>query len=254
MDRLSSKAAALLPFTLQPLQAQKLYLSAAYQIAQAISQGRWDPGDKLPPERELAEMLNVSRTTVRQAMAALEALTVIQIRSGVGAFIKPEALKVIAEEIVSEMVTLGDPLLLVDARAILEPGIAGLAAQNREAPDLAHLERYVQGMDAINTGGISPREFIDADIEFHMAIGAATHNPPAIMLVMELVRWMRQRVWLTGAYLIVSKRGPQYQADHRAILAAITQQDSEAAKSQMAEHLAGIAANLRSFSQISEEA
>jgi DNA-binding FadR family transcriptional regulator len=108
-------------------------------------------------------------------------------------------------------------------------------------------------MDAIDTGGLTAHQFIDTDLEFHMAIGTATHNPPAISLMAELVRWMRQRVWLTGSHLIVSKRGPQYQADHRAILAAIAGQDSEAARSRMAEHLASISSNLRSFSQISEE-
>lgn len=238
---------------LQPVEPRKLYLSAASQIAEAISRGRWNPGDKLPPERELAEMLHISRSSLRQALAALEAIAVIHRKAGVGTFVQDGALEAISQEIVSELVTKGDPLMLVEARWSLEPSVAQLAAKNRDSGDIAVLERALRLMDRFDNESTSPAEFIDADIEFHLSIANASHNPILIHLFEEIADQLRHRIWLIAALPVVAKRANQYQVHHYSIYEAIRNQQTVKAQHLMADHLQSIADNLRSISAIAEE-
>lgn len=237
---------------LKPAQVHKLYLTSANEIAQAISRGAWKPGDKLPPERELARMLDVSRSTLRQALAALEALSVIRIRAGVGAFIQEEALEIIEDELVSELVAEGDPMMLVEARLCIEPGMALLAAENHEVDDLVQLKHALEQMDRFQDweGGVRPVDFIQADIDFHMSIAVASKNAVLIRLYEQLVDQMRHRVWIKAAVPVIEKRAASYQEDHTRICEAIQQRQEAKARQLMREHLRGIQTNLRSLSSI----
>lgn len=238
---------------LKPIEPPKLYLIAAGQIAEAINRGRWHPNDKLPSERELAKIFNISRSSVRQALTALEAVGVIYIRVGVGSFVSEKALEVISQEIISELVTEGDPLLLVEARRAIEPGIVRLAAQCRENEDLVRMESALQRMDQFSDESISPADFVEADIDFHLSIALASHNPLLIRLFEEVVDQMHHRVWLTAAFPIVAKRASQYQAQHHSVCEAIRNEDADKAYQVMTDHLGIIRTNLISFSAISAE-
>jgi GntR family transcriptional repressor for pyruvate dehydrogenase complex len=238
---------------LKPIESPKLYLIAASQIAEGISRGRWNPNDKLPSERELAQIFNISRSSVRQALTALEAVGVIYKKVGVGSFVTEGAMEVISQEIVSELVTEGDPLLLVEARQVLEPGIVKLAAQCRENEDLVRIESALERMDQYSDESISSADFVDADIDFHLSIALASRNPLLIRLFEEVIDRMRHRVWLKAAFPIVAKRASQYQAQHHSIYKAIRNKETTKAQDVMTEHLDNIRANLISFSAISTE-
>lgn len=238
---------------LKPIESSKLYLSAVSQIAEAISRGRWNPRDKLPSERELAQIFNISRSSVRQALTALESVGVIYKKVGVGSFVTAGALEVISQKIISELVTEGDPMMLVEARQVLEPGIAKLAAQYRDDEDLARLEAALHRMELSDHDNPSAADFIDADIDFHLAIALASHNPLLIRLFEEVTDRMRHRVWLKAAIPVVSRRAQQYQAQHRSLYESIRNKEVAKARRVMADHLRNIRANLISFSAITTE-
>jgi GntR family transcriptional regulator, transcriptional repressor for pyruvate dehydrogenase complex len=238
---------------LQPIETSKLYLMAVSQIAEAISRGRWNPGDRLPPERELCRLFDISRSSVRQALTALEAVGVIQKKAGVGSFVREGALEVISQEIITELVTEGDPIMVVEARRCIEPGIAQVAALNRKNEDLVRLEDVLKLMERFGQPPISAPEYVDADIDFHGFIALATHNPLIIRLFEQIADRMRQRVWLTAAFPVVDRRAAQYQVHHRALFEAIRDQEPTRARRIASAHLQNIDANLLSISAITTE-
>lgn len=238
---------------LQPIETPRLYLVAASQIAEAIAGGRWAPASKLPSERDLAQIFQISRSSVRQALTALEAVGVIRKKAGVGSFVEEDALDIISQELVSEMVSEGDPTMLTEAREVIEPGIAELAARSRDEEDLARIETRLNEMERFSREDTLPAQYVEADIDFHSCIASATHNPLLIRLFTEVSEQMRQRVWLTAAFPVVARRAAQYQDHHRGLYLAIRDRDAAQAKRIMREHLRSIRANLQSISAITTE-
>lgn len=239
--------------TLKPIEATSVHLIAASQIAEAINRGEWNPGDKLPAERELAEILGISRSSLRQALTALEAVGVIRKRAGVGSFVQDKALEIISQEIVAELVTEGDPLMLLEARQMLEPELARIAATRRTEEDLRRMERHIKEMDQAGFVVFSPSRFVEADIDFHVAIATAAHNPVLKRLFEEVADQMRHRVWLQAALPVVLRRATEYETHHHEIFAAIEAGEGKRAQRMMVAHLQTIHDNLRSFSAITTE-
>lgn len=239
--------------TLKPIEATNVHLIAASQIAEAINRGEWSAGDKLPAERELAEIMGISRSSLRQALTALEAVGVIRKKAGVGSFVQDGALQIIAEEIVAELVTEGDPLMLLEARQLLEPELARLAATRRTDDDLVRMRTYMTEMDRFDMLTFSAEHFVEADIEFHLAIAAAAHNPLLLKLFSEVADQMGHRVWLQAALPVVLRRAPEYESHHVYIFEAIKAGDARNARQAMVNHLQSIQDNLRSFSAITTD-
>lgn len=238
---------------LKPIEATNVHLIAASQIAEAIDRGEWNAGDRLPAERELAEILGISRSSLRQALTALEAVGIIRKKAGVGSFVQDGALEIISQEIVAELVTEGDPLMLVEARQMLEPDLARLAALRRTEEDLERMRGQLAEMDRLELHSFSPERFVEADIEFHLAIAAAAHNPLLVRLFAEVADQMGHRVWLQAALPVVLRRAPEYEAHHEKIFEAIEARDGKKARQTMVMHLQSIHDNLRSFSAITTE-
>ena len=193
------------------------------------------PGDKLPPERELAESFGVSRTAVREALKLLKERGLVQSRMGDGSFVaEPGMDSVISSlNVASHMrnSTLGH---LNEVRGNLEVCIAGLAAERATPADLAKMEAFVQLMD----GAIEdiPR-FIRADMEFHAALAEATGNPIFLILscsIMDLVHKMR--LMLTNPE--ETARGQIY---HKRLLDYVKKRDPAGAREAMQEHLEHVA-------------
>ena len=238
---------------LQPIDLPRVYLAAASQIAEAIGRGRWDPKSKLPSERDLATIFQISRASVRQALTALEAIGVIRKKAGVGSFVEEDALEIISQELVSELVQEGDPTMVAEAREVIEPGIAEVAARSRDEDDLARIEAKLRAMDHMGPDGPTPMEYVDADMDFHLFIANATHNPLLIRLFKEVFEQMRQRVWLTAALPVVERRASQYQRHHRELYEAIRDEDAAKARRIALAHLRNIRENLLSISAITSE-
>src|SRR5262245_46615986 len=116
-------------FELGPIQSTRIYEEIGRQVKQLIAEGRLKTGDRLPPERELAEKFVVSRTSVREALRALESLGLIEIRPGEGTFVRQVSVDALVGPLAlmlpSQREAIGE---LFEARRVLEPAIAALAA------------------------------------------------------------------------------------------------------------------------------
>lgn len=201
---------------------------AAY-LQHLISSGQVQAGEKLPPEREIADKLEVSRTSVRQAMLelTLKGLTerkpgrgtvVLQPNPGVGTLLGS--------------LTKTDRHLLhtVDLRQVIEPSVAERAAERATPADVARLTELVEG-SAVD---LSPAESAQLDQQFHEAVAHATQNPLLIALIDLMRDWLsvvREESHSTAEGRVASMQG------HQRILAAIRAGDSPAALNAMREHV-----------------
>lgn len=197
-----------------------------------IENGALRPGDRLPPERELAAQIGVSRPTVRTGLRSLATMGVVQSRQGSGTFITagPPAL-------LSEPLNLLAALHgltrdgLFEARRVLEVGTSALAAERASGEDLAAMSEEVTGMYAAIE---KPSAFLLHDVRFHRAIAAAANNPVLGVLIDMLASLFYERRRET----IQTATDLRETADaHRKIYQAIRARDHEAASAAMDEHL-----------------
>ena len=219
-----------------PIQQSRLYERIVAQIPERFVQGKLQAGDKLPSERELADQFGVSRTAVREAVKALREKGLVEIRPGKGTFIADlaDGTTGVVRDSIGLMVgaRLEDGLDdLIQIRAMLEPEIAAIAAREAEDHDFQALQEAVDIMDtALDNADV----FIEADLEFHLALARATQNsliPILIDPVVGLLREQRARIFQVRGG---AARG---QYHHRRILEAVRRRDPAAARQAMADHL-----------------
>ena len=160
-----------------PTRTEKLSDQVAAQLQEMVLSNAIRPGEKLPPERELCELLGVSRTVVREAVRALVAKGLLEVRRGGGTVVRsPDP------ALVSEMMTImlsagGRDIAFThvqEVRRLLEVELAGLAAERRDDADLARMQAQ---LDAMAQFAADPERWAVADVAFHAAIAVATHNP-----------------------------------------------------------------------------
>jgi GntR family transcriptional repressor for pyruvate dehydrogenase complex len=215
------------------IHASRLYEQITQQIQNLILAGSLRPGDKLPPERELAEQFGVSRTAVREAVKALREKGLVEIQPGRGTFITDGTSEVMRDSLdFIVKVGLTDGVAnLNEVRTLMEPGIAARAAEKATEADIETMERAIAAMDQALDNA---EAFAEADLEFHLALAHATRNPLIPILldpIVDLLREHRKRIFLVDG-------GPQRgQYHHKRILAAIKKRDADAAYQAMCEHL-----------------
>ena len=129
-----------MPF--QAVATQRLYEQVAGQVTDLVARGEFKPGDRLPPERDLAKLLGVSRPTVREAMIALEIAGLVEVRVGAGAFVTDKARERRRDRRLFEGVG-SSPLELIAARRTIEPEVAALAAQLATPDEIAAIAETV---------------------------------------------------------------------------------------------------------------
>lgn len=203
-------------------------------------QGDLRVGDRLPSERELSELFGVSRTAVRDAVNALREKGLVEVRPGKGTFIADVADR--SSDVVRDSLGLMvgarlDQGLadLIQVRAILEPEIAALAAACASQEDLETLQ---SALDIMESGLDDADVFIEADLDFHLALAKATRNPLIPILIdpiIDLLRDQRRRMSMVAGG---SERG---QFHHRHIFAAVLRRDPIAARKAMTAHMKQVA-------------
>src|SRR6476619_8227591 len=225
------------PASAHPTSAHPTSDSAAAVVAHVrhlIDSGTLAPGARLPPERELAQQVGVSRPTVRAGLRTLAALGVVRSRRGSGTYI-PDVPPTLGADALSFLAALHKFTVddVYEARRILEVGAAGLAAE-RAAPDqLATLADEVAGLFASLE---DPRVFLVHDINFHRSVAAASGNPIVASLVEMVSALYYERRRDTAA--MASDRDLRDAAEaHRTIYQAIRSHDAEAARRTMHAHL-----------------
>lgn len=226
--------AALVP--VRQIPAHELVLD---QIRRALELGRFRPGDRLPTERELSEMLDVSRHTVRTAVAALERDGLIAVRRGRGGGFTVLAPVYDATEMRREMRRNKRAIRdAFDYRIVVETGATRLAAERHRSMDMAALHKLLVGMDtALETalGDQSVQHVVDfqtLDSAFHLRIAQAAQNDQ----LLDAVADARRRMWQpVGA--IFGRLEPNANDYHESILEAIENREPELAAARMAEHI-----------------
>jgi len=218
----------------------KLYQRIAATITEAIEDGRWSPGTRLPGERDLAEEYKVSRPTIREAMIALEMRGWIEARHGSGLYVtRRDHGSGQREDALNFDIGAFD---LTEARILFEGEAAALAAVSVTDEQLAELEQLLVEMAAEDSGEPS---VMDADHRFHLAIANATGNA-AIRSVIEYLWELRTKSPLAANMFARAKRGgitPRVD-EHRPIVAALRAHDPHAARSAMRRHLRGVVDDL----------
>lgn len=212
-------------------------------VALLIERGQLRPGDRLVPERELAQELGVSRPTVRAGLHALAAMGVTESRQGAGTFITGGPPRLGAGPLSFLAALHGftrDEIF--EARKVLEVGAAGLAAERGLADRLAPMAEEVTGMFA--TLG-EPQKFLVHDVHFHRSIAAAAGNPVLLALVEMISSLVYEQRRMTVERAHDLKESAEM---HRRIYQAIRDKDPERARAEMTRHL-----DLARQAQASEE-
>src|ERR1017187_8060471 len=215
------------------VRTSRLYEQIVQQIEASVLNGSLKPGDQLPAERELAQRLGVSRTAVREAVKALREKGLVEAYSGRGTFIT-DGTSQAARQSFDLMVKIGQQEgapHLAELRLILEPGIAALAAARVQEPEIVGMREAVAVMDRAQR---DPEAYIEADLDFHLALAEAAANPLILSLIDSIVGLLReQRIKIFNV-----EGGPQRgQIHHKRILEAIERHDPEMARSAMRSHL-----------------
>lgn len=203
------------------------------QIMQAIESGRYSPGDRLPPEREFAELLGVSRPTVREAIGALKARGVLRVVHGRGVFIaEPETARELREALATQRHSISE---LFAMREVLEVPAAGWAAERQDAAALQRVSDALQSM--VKAAEQVPRDFDrlqQLDAEFHLAIVEAAGNKFLQQTLGVLQQILHQGMQTT---LMVPGRVELAREDHQRILDALLAGDPEAARQAALHHV-----------------
>lgn len=208
-------------------------------VEERLTSGEWRPGDRLPPERELAATLGASRQAVREALRVLQAQGVIRSQVGTGAdsgtVVVPAPARALGRVLALHLAVDSFPVDdVTEARVMFERFSAGLAARRRSASDLLAWTAALDVMD----DDLDPAAFSDADIAFHVAIAAAAGN----RLVGELTRAIRESV--RGMLLDAMQAQGDWpalrerlRAEHREIHTAIADGDGALAADRIEAHI-----------------
>ncbi len=227
--------------TLEPVKRTKVYAEVASQIYRLIEDGRLKPGDRLPPERDMAEMFGVSRTSVRDAIRVLEMRGLVEPRHGEGTVVRQVPIDAIVSPL-ADALTASKGLVadLFDMRKMLEPPLARAAALRATNEDLWALgEIIARHADRARAGEM----VIAEDTAFHYRIAAAAKNQVVLRVmdvIMDLLRDSRARSLQGRARAERSLDG------HLRILSAIQARDPDGAAEAMRLHIEEIEALQRS--------
>jgi GntR family transcriptional repressor for pyruvate dehydrogenase complex len=220
---------------LGPIKSTRIYEEIVRQVKQLIAEGRLKSGDRLPPERELAEKFVVSRTSVREALRALESLGLIEIRPGEGTFVRQVSLDALVGPLALVMTSQREAIgELFEARRVLEPAIAALAAARATPEEIHEMERILEDQAKEIAAG---KTGLAQDAAFHAAIGTAAHNRAITRIahaIMDLLTQSREESLNTPG------RPTRSHQDHRRILQAITRRNATAARQAMLDHLVAV--------------
>ena len=220
----------------KPIKPKKVSSQIADQIRESILAGDFTPGEKLPPERELAEMFGVSRPSVREALNILAAAGLVMSYQGGGTVVL-SLVDTQKGNALSDLInTQQDRALeVIEVRKCMESWTAYYAAQRALPEDLRRMEEIVSGMED-NLDGMKPSEDLDANL--HIIIARATHNVVWLHLMQSIFDAMKdfQRGVWRAVYLTDEDHRLLF-AHHRGLVEAIRARNPEQASKMMMDHL-----------------
>ncbi|NJP37008.1 FadR/GntR family transcriptional regulator [Alkalicoccus luteus] len=209
----------------------KVYVRILEHIETMIMQGNLEAGDRLPSERELAERLQVGRSSVREAFRALELLDLIETRKGEGTFLRQAGSHRLAEILAGFFLKDAKARQdLAETRRILEVEAVKLGCERAEPEELDELQKLVYSSIEMSQEGY----FIDEDIQFHKSLVALSKNRLLLNIWRPLVEYSREALKQS-----LSREGRTVHAweEHREILDAVREKDSSRAADALNRHL-----------------
>lgn len=217
--------------SLRPVNRKPIYEQVSDQLREFIDINQLQPGDRLMTERELAQQLSVGRSSIREAITALRAQGIVEVRHGEGIYLmrRPEDLiSSLAAELIE---THADHPYIWETRQALETQCARLAADRATPADMTEIEAGLALMaDEIAQG----KPGLEGDRRFHMGVAAAAHNP----VLVELLQGIRGSLDRTSETSLTRAGQPEQSLrDHRVIFEAIRAGDPEGAAKEMLRHL-----------------
>ena len=218
----------------QPIVSDRLSDKAVGQIKALIEEGRLKPGDKLPSERALMKLLSVSRASLREAFRVLEALGLIEVRTGIGAFVVQTDAGALPNEWTTLLMNTQQEMFdLLDVREALEAKAAALAAQKASAEDLRQCALTLAKMK-VSADNNDVDGAIEADIEFHQVISEMSGNNFLIELSDSI-----SHALLDARYAFFRQPDRIFMSWHQhcLVVEALERRDSDAAAEAMLQHL-----------------
>jgi GntR family transcriptional regulator, transcriptional repressor for pyruvate dehydrogenase complex len=238
---------------LQQAKPVRLFEQAVEQIRELIQLGHLKPGDKLPSESALSQMLSISRSSVREALRALESRGLIQVRPGAGACISEDALVLnsITDAIMRLLKRKDLVLQILEARIALECLAVSQAALNTTPAEIAELEDILNCQKAIIKSGDHldrMAELAQLDIDFHVAISKASGNE----IVQEIIRELVSLYFEDDKSILFVEKAYRLVDEHRLILSALTRSDPDGAKVAMENHIRRVMQEILEINQINQ--
>ncbi|WP_283175697.1 FadR/GntR family transcriptional regulator [Lysinibacillus sp. Bpr_S20] len=225
---------------LRKIKPKKIYEEVSEILYEKIRAGELKPGDRLDSVEQLAEQLQVSRSAIREALSALKAMGLIEIKQGSGTFVKSNQTKQLDFPLSTAILTNKQDIShLLEVRKIIEGGAAASAALHRTEEDLQSMMQILDEMKRVQGDGELGEK---VDFQFHTAISTASQNPLLATILDQvsglMIETMREtrRIWLYSKKTTSEK----LYDEHMQIFLAIKQQNEELAKHAMASHLSNV--------------
>jgi DNA-binding FadR family transcriptional regulator len=217
---------------IKAVEPQRLYRRIAEQIVQLIRRGEYRPGARLPPERDLARQLKVSRPSVREALIALEVEGYVEVRVGSGVYVTSQRPQARRADLLS-----GDsgPFELIAARRLLESECAALAARVASPAQLRRMKAALAAMDRDQRRSVMP---IENDRRFHLEVAEASGNSALALVVRTLWDQRAGPLFVTlEHHFDTPDLWKAAIAEHTAVMKAIEGHDPAAARAAMRRHM-----------------
>lgn len=216
------------------------------RILSLIRERHLQPGDKLPPERDLAASMGVSRATLREALRSLAMMNVVELRHGSGTYVTTLEPNLLVENFALVFsLTDNSFLQLVEARKVIEPGATALTAKVATEEEIHHLEEILQrSRECLQN---HPEDFPELDIEFHVKIAEYSGNALLARIMQALTRMSIASSQRTAgnAAPIIKRRIERAIGMHQGIFEAIQARNPDLASQRMSEHLMSVEDTLR---------
>jgi GntR family transcriptional regulator, transcriptional repressor for pyruvate dehydrogenase complex len=222
------------------IKPKKIYEEVTEALHEMIRNGQLVPGSKLESVQQLAENFQVSRSAIREALSALKAMGLVEMKQGEGTFIKEfDAKQMTFPLSTAILMKKKDVIHLLEVRKIIETGTAGLAAKNRSEEDLAAMTKALEEMKRVK-GDEELGE--KADFQFHLAVSSAASNPILSTLLDQVSELMIETMKETRRLWLFSKQTTTENLvkEHAKIFDAILERNEEKAQMAMIEHLENV--------------
>jgi DNA-binding FadR family transcriptional regulator len=220
----------------RPYESKRAFEDVAEQIHQAILSGRLKVGERLPPERSLAEQFQAGRLTIREALRTLETKGFIKVRKGSsgGSYVEVGNPQNMASIIIDNWTIEGlTGFQITEARVALECAIVRVAIKRGNRSDILQIGEQLEDSEKTSRQD-DPQMVISRMIRFHLVMAEATHNPTFILFIRTLMEWARRNLL---HYVPSSKHIEYSYRAHKGIFEAVKKKDADLAEHLMKKHV-----------------